>query len=63
MRRMAVNPDSVVRKLVSLPRDLVAEIEDFRFEHRCKAESEAVRTLIRAGLEAMRKQPLESIRE
>lgn len=51
---MAVNPETTVRKLVSLPRDLAAEIDTFRFDKRIKAESEAIRILIRAGLNAFR---------
>jgi hypothetical protein len=49
---MPENPETTVRKLVSLPRDLVREVEDFRFEHRIKTESETIRVLIRRGLDA-----------
>jgi hypothetical protein len=49
---MAVNPETTVRKLVSLSRDLVREVEDFRFANRINTESEAIRTLIRRGLDA-----------
>lgn len=52
---MTVNPATTVRKLVSLPRDLVREVEDFRFSHRINTESEAIRTLIRSGLDATAK--------
>ncbi len=51
---MAVNPDTTVRKLVSIPRDLLREIEDFTFAVRAKTESEAIRMLLRAGLDALR---------
>lgn len=49
---MAVNPDTTARKLVSLPRAMVREVENFRFEGRIKTESEAIRRLIELGLEA-----------
>lgn len=49
---MAVNRDTTVRKLVSLPRAMVEAIEDFRFAQRIKTESEAIRRLIELGLEA-----------
>ncbi|WP_298222452.1 ribbon-helix-helix protein, CopG family [Acidocella sp.] len=48
---MAVNPDRLVRKLVSLPPDLLAAIDDYRFANRVKTESEAIRRLIEQGLE------------
>jgi hypothetical protein len=41
-----------VRKIFSLPDTLWAKIEDYRFEHRVKTESEAIRMLVEAGLEA-----------
>ena len=43
---MAVNPDKFVRKSVSLPLGLAKRLDDFRFEHRFKSESEAVRALL-----------------
>ena len=49
---MVVNPANLIRKLVSLPPDLLARIEDFRFENRVKTESEAIRILIERGLAA-----------
>jgi hypothetical protein len=52
---MAVNPETTVRKLVSLPRDLVLAVEDFRFANRINTESEAIRALIRRGLDTDRK--------
>ena len=48
--RMAVNPDRLTRKLVSIPNELLKAIEDFRFQQRIKTESEAIRRLIEAGL-------------
>src|ERR1051325_4447016 len=47
---MAVNPDRMTRKLVSIPNELLRSIEDFRFQHRIKTEAEAIRRLIEAGL-------------
>lgn len=47
---MPVNPETTVRKLVSLPREMVAQIEDYRFQKRIKTESEAIRRLIDLGL-------------
>lgn len=43
------------RKIVSLPASLAKAIEDFRFEERIGTESEAIRRLIQAGLDAKRK--------
>jgi len=44
--------DPVVRKSVSLPESLWAEISDFRFGERIGTESEALRRLIQSGLRA-----------
>jgi metal-responsive CopG/Arc/MetJ family transcriptional regulator len=49
---MVVNPNRLARKLVSLPHELLAAIEDYRFANRIKTESEAIRRLIELGLEA-----------
>lgn len=57
---MAVNPVTTVRKLVSLPREVVSSIEDYRFQNRIRTESEAIRRLIEMGLETARQQPAES---
>ena len=38
------------RKIVSLPPEMEAAIEDYRFENRFKTESEAIRRLIELGL-------------
>jgi hypothetical protein len=43
---MTVNPETTTRKLVSFPRSMAREIEDFRFQHRIKTESEAIRRLL-----------------
>jgi hypothetical protein len=52
---MAVNPSTTVRKLVSMPHDLIQQIADYRFEHRIKTEAEAIRRLIELGLQAAKK--------
>lgn len=49
---MVINNDTTTRKLISLPRAMVREIEDFRFENRIKTEAEAIRKLIALGLKA-----------
>lgn len=48
---MPVNPETTVRKLISLPKALAASIDDFRFRERIKTESETIRRLIELGLE------------
>lgn len=48
---MVVKSDKV-RKLVTLSDELWAEIEDFRFANRVKTESDALRELLRRGLDA-----------
>jgi hypothetical protein len=52
---MAVNSETTVRKLVSLSRAQLQSIQNFRFEQRIGAESEAIRRLLDLGLEAARK--------
>ncbi len=52
---MVVNPETTVRKLVSLPRAMAQAIEDFRFQQRIKTESEAIRRLIEAGLKSVKR--------
>ncbi|GCD49804.1 hypothetical protein BJI49_11925 [Acetobacter pasteurianus] len=48
---MAVNSETTTRKLVSMPKELVQEIENYRFANRIKTEAEAIRQLIKLGLE------------
>jgi metal-responsive CopG/Arc/MetJ family transcriptional regulator len=55
----ANNPENATRKLVTLPHDLLRAVADFRFAHRINTESEALRVLIRAGLDAQ-SQPAEA---
>lgn len=60
---MAVNPETTVRKLFSLPRTLLREVDDFRSANSIGAESEAVRRLIRLGLEFQREREVQGPRE
>lgn len=39
------------RKMVSLPDDMWQQIDDYRFSNRIHTEAEAIRRLIRAGLD------------
>ena len=43
---------TVKRRMVSLPEDLSERVDDYRFEHRIRTDSEAIRRLIEAGLRA-----------
>jgi hypothetical protein len=40
------------RKIFSLPAELAEQVEDYRFAHRLKTEAEAIRRLVKLGLEA-----------
>ena len=47
------------RVITPLPKSLVAEIDDYRFTNRIPSRSEAIRQLLRAGLETKAKKPPE----
>lgn len=47
---MAVNPETTVRKLVSMPHELVARIQEYRYKNRIASEAEAIRRLVEKGL-------------
>lgn len=47
---MAHNPETTVRKIFTLPRDLWERTEDYRFNMRIKTEAEAIRRLMELGL-------------
>ncbi|MGF7174663.1 hypothetical protein [Azospirillum doebereinerae] len=47
---MAHNPETTVRKIFTLPKDLWEKVENYRFESRAKTEAEAMRVLIEYGL-------------
>ena len=49
---MPKHPDAPIRKLVSLSPGMVAHIDDYRFKHRLKSQTEAIRELLRAALDA-----------
>lgn len=44
------------RYTVSVDKEMLQQIEDFRFEHRYQTRSEATVELIRLGLEALQKE-------
>jgi hypothetical protein len=54
---MAVNTNTTVRKMLSMPREPLQAIEDYRFENRIRTESQAIHRLIELGLKAAEKQP------
>jgi hypothetical protein len=54
---MPVNPETTIRKILSMPRKVWERIEDCCFEHRIKTEFEAIRRLLEFGLKAAEKQP------
>ena len=41
------------RKIIALPIDMLKEVDDFRFGNRISTETEAIRLLIREGLDAL----------
>lgn len=49
---MPDQPAPSTRILVSLPPDVLVAIDDFQFAHRIKSRSEAIRVLLRQGLNA-----------
>ena len=53
MSREAENPEDPIERLsYTLPKSMVAAIENYRFEHRIPSRSETIRELIKAGLES-----------
>ncbi|WP_085557949.1 hypothetical protein [Azospirillum agricola] len=51
---MAINPETTVRKIVSIPRELWDGISDYRFDQRMNTEAEAIRRLLQLGLAAQK---------
>ena len=49
---MSEQNSTVERVTVSLPKELAARIVDYWHDHRLKSQSETVRVLVEAGLEA-----------
>ncbi|GAN61621.1 hypothetical protein ACI01nite_24860 [Acetobacter cibinongensis] len=52
---MAINKEKTVQKLISMPRELAEEISNYRYDNRLPSEAEAVRQLIKLGLEKRKK--------
>lgn len=48
---MAINKKKNTQVLVTFPNELLEKVEDFRFANRIQNRSEAIRELIRRGLE------------
>ncbi|MCG0993912.1 hypothetical protein LHT11_01685 [Acetobacter indonesiensis] len=50
---MDINKEKTVQKLISMPRELAKEISNYQYDNRLpsEAEAEAVRRLIKIGLE------------
>ncbi|GIN59398.1 hypothetical protein J8TS2_37170 [Lederbergia ruris] len=48
---MAVDKENNMQVLVAFPNELLEKVEDFQFANRIQNRSEAVRELIRRGLE------------
>jgi metal-responsive CopG/Arc/MetJ family transcriptional regulator len=46
------NEKMTERLVTPMSKTMVDAINDYRFEHRCESKSDAVRTLIQAGLDA-----------
>lgn len=49
---MASNPKKWARKVVALEHEIVAQVKRYRFQNEIASESEAIRVLVRAGLDA-----------
>lgn len=49
---MAINKETTVQKLVAMPRELAAQVSDYRFANRLNSEAEAIRRLLGIGLAA-----------
>lgn len=47
-----MNKPTLPRTTLSFPDDMRKEINDYRFTNRIKTENEAIRLLLRAGLDA-----------
>lgn len=52
---MAIDKKKNTQVLVTFPNELLKEVEDFQFVNRIQSRSEAIRELIRRGLEKDRK--------
>mgnify|MGYP001393497864 CR=1 FL=1 len=50
---MAIDKTKNTQVLVTIPNELLQEIEDYQFENRFKNRNEAIRDLIKKGLESV----------
>lgn len=46
-----INKDKNTQVLITIPHEMLEEIENFQFENRIKNRTEAIRILIQKGLE------------
>ncbi|MEG0260487.1 MAG: ribbon-helix-helix domain-containing protein [Lysinibacillus sp.] len=53
---MAIDKSKNTSVLVTIPNEMLKEIENYQFENRYKNRSEAIRSLINTGLNQMNKQ-------
>ena len=53
---MPAKKENLARKVVLLPHEMAARIEDFRFGHRIASETEAMRRLLERGLRSVDKE-------
>jgi hypothetical protein len=56
MGRPRKSKETEIRKVITLLPELWAEVADYRFGNRLPSEAEAVRQLLRAGLNAEKKE-------
>ena len=50
-------PDKKEILTISIDKELIADIDDYRFENRISSRSEAIRRLLIEGLEKIKKKP------
>ena len=48
---MAMNPETTVKKVFHLPKELWERISDYRFRHRINSEAETIRRLVSIAVE------------
>lgn len=48
---MAMNPETTVKKVFHLPKELWERISDYRFRHRINSEAETIRRLVSIAIE------------
>ena len=56
---MAVNPETNTRKIVTLPKPLLARVKRYRHRREIDTEAEAIRTLLSEALDAAGIEPVE----